>query len=164
MNDEKKTEALLENQPKNTSENTPENASVNSDPVPGNDNEQIVLENEAYRRHMEALNAEILEIRNRFGVTDTPVDSVAVLSGEVSELKSGFSELKEILHKIEGQQNAPAASVPQQTQQAWFPQMVQQPMMQPAPMFNSPALPYIQTPSYAPIMPAIPQFNPGGNR
>ena len=98
MNDEKKTEALLENQPENTSENTPENASVNSDPVPGNDIEQIVLENEAYRRHMEALNAEILEIRNRFGVTDTPVESVAVLSGEVSELKSCFSELKEILH------------------------------------------------------------------
>ena len=59
MDDEKKTEALLENQPENTSENTPENASVNPDPVPGSDNERIVLENEAYRRHMEALNAEI---------------------------------------------------------------------------------------------------------
>ena len=47
MDDEKKTEALLENQPENTSENTPENASVNPDPVPGSDNERIVLENEA---------------------------------------------------------------------------------------------------------------------
>lgn len=157
MDDEKTTEVIPENQP--------ENVSVNSDPTPGNDNERIALENEAYHRHMEALNAEILEIRNRFGVTDKPVDSVAVLSGEVSELKSGFSELKEILQKIEEQRNAPAASIPQQAQQAWFPQMVQQPaMMQTAPMFNSPALPYIQTPSYAPIMPAIPQFNPGGNR
>ncbi|MBS1369814.1 MAG: hypothetical protein HPZ91_07660 [Lentisphaeria bacterium] len=126
--------------------------------------ECAALENEAYRRHMEALNAELVEIRTRFGMEDVPVDPVAALSGEVSGLKSGFSEMKAILERIQEQKAEAPQSPPPYQQPAWVPQMVQQPMMQ-QPMFGAPPLPYIQTPSYTPIMPAIPQFNfNGGNR
>ena len=130
--------------------------------------ECAALENEAYRRHMEALNAELAEIRARFSVADDPVDPVAALSGEVSGLKTGFSEMKALLEKIQEQRNEAAQSQIQQPspyqQTTWVPQMMQQPMMQ-QPMFGAPPPPYIQTPNYAPVMPAMPQFNfNGGNR
>lgn len=157
-------------------------ASSNGNP----ENERLRLENEAYRKHFFALNQEIEEIRRRYNSVPEPeVDPVQQLSNEVSELKNGFDELKNLI--VNSPQNAPgnaSQTMPGQPERQPQPNgngintifqqpynnagyFQQPPMFQPycAPMFQTstimpaPTLPYIPTPTIMPMNTQVPQLN-----
>ena len=115
--------------------------------TPSESNELLQLEVYAYRRHFDALNAELAEIRSKHGANISPEDRVNALAGEVAEIKKDFSELKEIITqavKNNASQSAQNTAHHQWQPQAYFPQ---------ANFLQSPGLPYLSTPSYMPIMP-----------
>ena len=129
--------------------------------------ERIRLENEAYQKHFLALQQEIEEIRKKFpdtSETSGEEDPVKRLSGEVTELKNGFGELKELLRKSQEKstqqvnQNQPFQPYQQPIQQI-FPQPnpYYPPMFQTSTIMPAPPLPFIHTPSFAPanIVPPV---------
>lgn len=129
--------------------------------------ERIRLENEAYQKHFLALQQEIEEIRKKFpdtSETSGDEDPVKRLSGEVTELKNGFGELKELLRKSQEKstqqinQNQPFQPYQQPIQQI-FPQPnpYYPPMFQTSTIMPAPPLPFIHTPSFAPanIVPPV---------
>ena len=129
--------------------------------------ERIRLENEAYQKHFLALQQEIEEIRKKFpdtSETSGDEDPVKRLSGEVTELKNGFGELKELLQKSQEKstqqvnQNQPFQPYQQPIQQI-FPQPnpYYPPMFQTSTIMPAPPLPFIHTPSFAPanIVPPV---------
>ncbi len=129
--------------------------------------ERIRLENEAYQKHFLALQQEIEEIRKKFPdsseeeINDDPVKR---LSGEVTELKNGFGELKELIQKSQEKsiqqmnQNQPFQPFQHPIQQV-FPQPnpYYPPMFQTSTIMPAPPLPFIHTPSFAPanIVPPV---------
>lgn len=129
--------------------------------------ERIRLENEAYQKHFLALQQEIEEIRKKFpdtSETSGDEDPVKRLSGEVTELKNGFGELKELIQKSQEKsaqqinQNQPFQPYQQPIQQV-FPQSnpYYPPMFQTSTIMPAPPLPFIHTPSFAPanIVPPV---------
>ena len=129
--------------------------------------ERIRLENEAYQKHFLALQQEIEDIRKKFpdtSETSGDEDPVKRLSGEVTELKNGFGELKELLRKSQEKstqqmnQNQPFQPYQQPIQQV-FPQPnpYYPPMFQTSTIMPAPPLPFIHTPSFAPanIVPPV---------
>lgn len=129
--------------------------------------ERIRLENEAYQKHFLALQQEIEEIRKKFpdaSEAHGDEDPVKRLSGEVTELKNGFGELKELIQKSQEKsaqqinQNQPFQPYQQPIQQV-FPQPnpYYPPMFQTSTIMPAPPLPFIHTPSFAPanIVPPV---------
>lgn len=134
--------------------------------------ERIKLELEAYQRHFLALNEELAEIRKRYNVPeDTPPDPVAVLSGEVNSLKSGFDEIKQMIldqrtqqDQAQGQQQQMMFQQPfiqQAPQMQFIPQY--QPMFQTSTIMPAPSLPYLATPPLIPTNTQVPQMNLNNN-
>lgn len=132
--------------------------------------ERIRLENEAYEKHFAALREEIADIRKKYPVNPSDVvedDPVKKLYGEVGELKNSFSELKELLQKPQQatpqnpnqgfQQGFQYQQAPQFFQQG-PPQTYYPPMFQTSTILPAPALPFIQTPTYAPAITMPPAF------
>lgn len=109
---------------------------------------------EAYKRCFVALQGELELIEQQFGADEAPsVDPLKELTGEVSGFKAEMAELRKMLEEL---RNAPQSHTVSQTQQyTQQPQyyMPQQPMVTPTP------LPYLQTPTFAPLMPSLPTFN-----
>lgn len=110
---------------------------------------------EAYKRCFVALQDELEQIEQQFGADEVPtVDPVKELTGEVCAFKAEMAELRKMLEEM---RNAPQNNTvpPQQPQQYVQPQyyVPQQPMVTPTP------LPYLQTPTFAPLMPTLPNFN-----
>ena len=108
--------------------------------------ELLALENAIFRKHIEALTAELAELRSKYDIKADPADT---LTEDVRELKAQFAELKTLV------QNLPA-QMHQQTP-------VTQPMPQAQPQWLNTApqtmtIPYISTPSYTPLMPAGTMF------
>lgn len=129
--------------------------------------DRIRLENEAYQKHFLALQQEIEEIRKKFpdtSETSGDEDPVKRLSGEVTELKNGFGELKELIQKSQEKstqqmnQNQPFQPYQHPIQQV-FPQPnpYYPPMFQTSTIMPAPPLPFIHTPSFAPanIIPPV---------
>lgn len=119
--------------------------------------DKLTAQLEAYKRHFAALQTELAEIEHQFGAdSESASDPLKELTGEVSAFKGELSELRRMLEDL---RNAPATAaaqapvlpMPQQQPQQQF--YYQPPMVAPAP------LPYIQTPNFAPLMPAMPTFN-----
>ena len=132
--------------------------------------ERMRLENEAYEKHFAALREEIADIRKKYpdGPSDVvEEDPVQKLYGEVGELKNSFSELKELLQKPQQatsqnpnqtfQQGFQYQQAPQFFQQG-APQAYYPPMFQTSTILPAPALPFIQTPTYAPAITMPPAF------
>lgn len=132
--------------------------------------ERMRLENEAYEKHFAALREEIADIRKKYpaGPSDAvDEDPVQKLYGEVGELKNSFSELKELLQKPQQatsqnpnqtfQQGFQYQQAPQFFQQG-APQAYYPPMFQTSTILPAPALPFIQTPTYAPAITMPPAF------
>ena len=128
------------------------------------------LENEAYEKHFAALREEIADIRKKYPAGPSDVvdeDPVQKLYGEVGELKNSFSELKELLQKPQQatsqnpnqtfQQGFQYQQAPQFFQQG-APQAYYPPMFQASTILPAPALPFIQTPTYAPAITMPPAF------
>lgn len=111
---------------------------------------------DAYVRCFAALQVELAEIEQRFGADSAAVDDpLKALTGEVSGCKAEMAELRKMLEDL---RNAPAVQaqgqpMPQQQQPQQFYYQPQPQMVTPAP------LPYIQTPNFTPLMPAMPNFN-----
>lgn len=106
--------------------------------------ELAALENAIFRKHIDALNTELAELRKKYDIKQDPADTLAE---EVRELKGQFAELKAMLQNLPAQmqqQTTPINPSPTPPQQWQTPQA-----------FN---LPYISTPSYTPLMPATPLF------
>ncbi len=132
--------------------------------------ERMRLENEAYEKHFAALREEIADIRKKYPAGPSDVvdeDPVQKLYGEVGELKNSFSELKELLQKPQQatsqnpnqtfQQGFQYQQAPQFFQQG-APQAYYPPMFQTSTILPAPALPFIQTPTYAPAITMPPAF------
>lgn len=132
--------------------------------------ERMRLENEAYEKHFAALREEIADIRKKYPAGPSDVvdeDPVQKLYGEVGELKNSFSELKELLQKPQQatsqnpnqtfQQGFQYQQAPQFFQQG-APQAYYPPMFQTSTIMPAPALPFIQTPTYAPAITMPPAF------
>lgn len=118
--------------------------------------DKLTAQLEAYKRCFAALQTELAEIEQQFGTdSESANDPLKELTGEVSAFKGELSELRRMLEDL---RNAPAPAVQapvlpipqQQPQQQYY---YQSPMVTPAP------LPYLQTPSFAPLMPTMPTFN-----
>lgn len=116
----------------------PEREEAATDQAPKVNIDVLQREIHAYRKHFEALNVELAEIKAKYGNELSPEDRVSVLSAEVQEMRKSFSELKDALAQ------SIAKSPPPQPQQWQFPQQQ---------VFQPPGMSYIQTPSYMPIMP-----------
>lgn len=139
--------------------------------------ERIRLENEAYEKHFSELIKELESIREKFPAdsSEKTQDPVKKLSGEFDQLKNSFSELKEMMQKQQRNQNGnpvfqntfPYSGTPVFTQGA--PQPYYPPMFQTSTIMPAPALPFIQTPNFAPAITATPNsgnnmnFNGGNN-
>lgn len=124
----------------------PEASTVPETPVMSK-GELAALENAIFRKHIDALNAELAELHAKCDVKTDPADT---LTGEVRELKGQFAELKALLQNLTAQmqQVQQAQQQHQSTQQ--MPQPVQWQTAQPQHF----GVPYIQTPNYTPLMPA----------
>ena len=108
---------------------------------------------EAYKHCFVALQDELEQIEQQYGADKVPiVDPVKELTGEVSGFKAEMAELRKMLEEL---RNAPQNNtVPPQ------PQYVQpQYYVPPQPMVTPTPLPYLQTPTFAPLMPSLPNFN-----
>lgn len=106
--------------------------------------ELLALENAIFRNHIEALTAELAELRAKHNINADPADT---LTEDVRELKAQFAELKTLV------QNLPAQMHQQQQTAPPMPQ-AQTPWAAPQTM----TIPYISTPSYTPLMPAGTMF------
>lgn len=140
--------------------------------VPDDKSELIRLENEAYQRHFKALQEELSEIRQRFNIEEPPPpDPVALLTGQVSDLRNGFQQLQQMLEQrqqqIEQPQTQPAPQQiqfiqpPAPQQYGFFPQTMYP--QQPAPIMPAPSLPYFSTPALMPTNTQAPVINFNGN-
>lgn len=109
---------------------------------------------EAYKRCFAELQTALAEIEQQFGTDPAAAaDPLKELTGEVSGCKAEMAELRKMLEDL---RNAPAGGQPMPQQQ----QPQQQFYYQPQPQMVTPApLPYIQTPNFTPLMPAMPTFN-----
>jgi uncharacterized coiled-coil DUF342 family protein len=105
--------------------------------------ELAAIENAIFRKHIDALNAELAELHAKYDAKTDPADT---LTGEVRELKGQFAELKALLQNLTAQ--VQQAQQHQNTQP--MPQPVQWQTAQPQHF----GVPYIQTPNYTPLMPA----------
>lgn len=118
--------------------------------------DKLAAQLDAYKRCFAALQAELAEIEQQYGMEETPAsDPLKELAGEVSGFKSEMAELRKM---IENLRNAPAVTsqpAPQIPQQQ-TPQYYYQPPQ--PPMVTAATLPYLQTPSFTPLMPAMPTF------
>lgn len=133
--------------------------------------ELLRLENETYQRHFAEMTEEIENLRKRFNVPpDKKPDPMDVLTGEVNELKSGFSEIKNMLsEQANNQRMNQAQQMPmfQPQQNPMFPQMggygfqpmYPQPMVQTSAILPAPTLPYFQTPNFIPMNTQLPHVN-----
>jgi chromosome segregation ATPase len=124
-----------------TTQETPQ-GTAESEPTPGKA-ELAALENAIFRKHIDAMNAELAELRAKYDINTDPADT---LTGEVRELKEQFSELKTLLQNLTAQ----VQQVQQGTQTQPMPQPMQWQTAQPQHF----GVPYIQTPNYTPLMPA----------
>ena len=134
--------------PEITDTEMPENQNTAKQSAIASDRELAELE--AYKRHTEALKIELAEIRERYGDDGgSAVDPLKDIRAEMADMKSGFAEIKAMFEELKnnksGVGNPPPASG--QPQPYYFPQ-------QPTPL-----MPFYQTPSFPPIIPAIPTFN-----
>jgi septal ring factor EnvC (AmiA/AmiB activator) len=122
--------------------------------------DKLTAQLEAYKRCFAALQTELAEIEQQFGTdSESASDPLKELTGEVSAFKGELSELRRMLEEL---RNAPAPAV----QSPVLPMLQQQPQQQPqqqyyyqSPMVTPAPLPYLQTPSFAPLMPTMPTFN-----
>lgn len=116
-----------------------------------------LAELDAYKRHTEALKIELAEIRERFGDDDggSAVDPLKDIRAEMAEMKSGFAEIKAMFEELRNNNNNGSSNNPPpasgQPQPYYF--------QQPTPAMPPPIMPFYQTPSFPPIIPAIPTFN-----
>ena len=118
--------------------------------------DKVTAQLEAYKRCFAALQTELAEIEQQFGTDSEPAsDPLKELTGEVSAFKGELSDLRRMLEDLRSAPataaRAPVLPMPQQQPQQQF--YYQPPMVAPTP------LPYIQTPNFAPLMPAMPTFN-----
>ena len=124
--------------------------------VSAENRDKLTAQLEAYKRCFAALQTELAEIEQQFGAEPKPADDpLKELTGEVSAFKGELSELRRMLEEL---RNAPAPAV----QAPVLPMHQQQPQQQyyyQSPMVTPATLPYLQTPSFAPLMPAMPNFN-----
>ena len=106
--------------------------------------ELLALENAIFRKHIEALTAELTELRAKYNINADPADT---LTEDVRELKAQFAELKTLVQNLPAQMHQQPTAVPPipQTQAPWA-----------APQTMT--IPYISTPSYTPLMPAGTMF------
>lgn len=143
----------------------------------GSNEERIRLELEAYQKHFLALNEELAEIRKKYQDPEAaPPDPVTLLSGDVSDLKNEFDEIKKMILQQQQRQQDQAPQMQQQGVQHTIPQGQTQPQMmyqnpfmpfvpQIQPMFQTstimpaPTLPYLATPPLIPTNTQVPQFN-----
>ena len=123
---------------------------------PAESKDKLTAQLAAYKRCLGELQAELADIELQFGADPEPEkeDPLKVLAGEVGAFKSEMAELRKMLEELRNtpQNNHPAQQSPQQ-----YPQ--QQYYMPPQPMVTPTPLPYLQTPTFAPLMPSLPQFN-----
>lgn len=106
--------------------------------------ELLALENAIFRKHIEALTAELTELRAKYNINADPADT---LTEDVRELKAQFAELKTLVQNLPSQMHQQPAAVPPMPQ-------AQAPWTAPQTM----TIPYIATPSYTPLMPAGTMF------
>lgn len=135
--------------------NLPE-PNIAAETPPAESKDKLAAQLLAYKRCFSELQAELAEIETQFG-TDPEAekeDPLKVLAEEVGAFKSEMAELRKMLEELRNtpQNNHPAQQPPQQ-----YPQ--QQYYMPPQPMVTPTPLPYLQTPTFAPLMPSLPQFN-----
>lgn len=133
---------------------TEENNTAIEQPVIQDSRDKVLAQLDAYKRCFMALQTELAEIEQQFGTdSESASDPLKDLAGEVSGFKSEMAEIRKMLENL---RNAPAVnqSAPQIPQ---APQYYYQPPQ--PPMVTATHLPYLQTPSFTPIMPAIPNFN-----
>jgi hypothetical protein len=138
-----------------SSTNMPEpNIAAETPPVESKD--KLTAQLLAYKRCFSELQAELAEIEAQFGADPETEkeDPLKVLAGEVGAFKSEMAELRKMLEELRNvpQNNYPAQQPPQQ-----YPQ--QQYYMPPQPIVTPTPLPYLQTPTFAPLMPTLPNFN-----
>lgn len=110
----------------------------------------------AYKRCFSELQTELADIEEKFGADpeQEKEDPLKVLAGEVGAFKSEMAELRKMLEEL---RNAPQNNPPTQQPPQQYPQ--QQYYMPPQPMVTPTPLPYLQTPTFAPLMPSLPNFN-----
>lgn len=124
--------------------------------VSAENRDKLTAQLDAYKRCFAALQAELAEIEQRFGVdSESASDPLKELTGEMSAFKGELSEVRRMLEEL---RNAPAPAV----QSPVLPMPQQQPQQQyyyQSPMVTPTTLPYLQTPSFAPLMPTMPTFN-----
>jgi septal ring factor EnvC (AmiA/AmiB activator) len=128
--------------------------------VSAENRDKLTAQLDAYKRCFAALQTELAEIEQQFGAETKPADDpLKELTGEISAFKGELSELRRMLEEL---RNAPAPAV----QSPVLPMLQQQPQQQPqqqyyyqSPMVTPAPLPYLQTPSFAPLMPTMPTFN-----
>ena len=106
--------------------------------------ELLALENAIFRKHIEALTAELAELHEKYDLKAEPADT---LTADVRELKAQFAELKTLVQNLPSQMHQQPAAVPPMPQ-------AQAPWTAPQTM----TIPYISTPSYTPLMPAGTMF------
>jgi hypothetical protein len=102
--------------------------------------ELLALENAIFRKHIEALTAELAELRSKYNINADPADT---LTGEVRELKAMLQNLTAQMQQVQQAQQQHQGTQP-------MPQPVQWQTAQPQHF----GVPYIQTPNYTPLMPA----------
>lgn len=124
-------------------------------PPESDSRDKALAQLEAYKRCFAALQDELEQIEQQFGADKVPiVDPLKELTGEVSGFKAEMAELRKMLEDL---RNAPQNNTvpPQQQQQYVQPQYY----VPPQPMVTPTPLPYLQTPTFAPLMPSLPNFN-----
>lgn len=117
---------------------TPEASPPPESPAMGK-GELAALENAIFRKHLDAMNAELAELHAKYDVKTDPADTLA---DEVRELKSMLQNLTAQMQQVQQAQ--------QQHQGTQAMQPVQWQTAQPQHF----GVPYIQTPNYTPLMPA----------
>lgn len=100
--------------------------------------EKVTEELNAYKRHFEALQAELSEIEQRYQDNSKVNDSA--LEKRVTGIEKGMQEIKELLQKNQAQQPMPQ----------YQPQFAQYPQFQPMPMYHTstPIMPPVVTVPY----------------
>lgn len=141
------------------SEHEQQQQSIATPPPLSENRDKSLAQLDAYVRCFAALQVELAEIEQRFGADPvTADDPLKTLTGEVSGFKAEMAEMRKMLEDL---RNAPAVQAQamlqqQQPQQPFY----YQPQPQPQPqMVTTAPLPYIPTPNFTPLMPAMPNFN-----
>ena len=134
--------------------NLPE-PNIAAETPPAESKDKLTAQLLAYKRCFSELQAELADIEEKFGADPEPEkeDPLKVLAGEVGSFKSELADLRKMLEDLRNTPQSHTAPAPQQyaPQPQYY--MQQQPMVTPTP------LPYLQTPTFAPLMPSLPNFN-----